>query len=75
MIPEIDSSKLNISSLQPMSPGYQTINVFHITITTMEIDPADLLATSSTSTTCINASLDIDILLARLDQSARKIAV
>jgi hypothetical protein len=76
MIPENDFSKLNINGLQPMNFGYQSVNAFPITSMPVGPDPADLLASYSASTTSnafTNGSLDMNILLARLDNSARKI--
>lgn len=78
MIPENDFSKLNINGLQPMNFNYQSVNAFPITSMPMGPDPADLLATcsaSSASTAFTNGSLDMNVLLARLDNSARKINV
>ena len=76
MVPENDFSKLNINGLQqPMNFNYQSVNAFPITNMPMGPDPADLLASSSASTAFTNDSLDMDVLLARLDNSARKITV
>ena len=76
MIPENDFSRLNINGLQqqPMNFNYQSVNAFPITSMPMGPDPADLLA-SSASTAFTNDSLDMNVLLARLDNSARKITV
>jgi hypothetical protein len=77
MIPENDFSKLNINGLQPMNFNYQSVNAFPMTSMPVGPDPADLLATCSTSFASNNAfttgSLDMNVLLARLDNSARKI--
>jgi hypothetical protein len=76
MVPENDFSKLNINGLQhPMNFNYQSVNAFPMTSMPMGPDPADLLATSSASTAFTNGSLDMNVLLARLDNSARKITV
>lgn len=76
MIPENDFSKLNINGLQqPMNFNYQSVNAFPMTNMPMGPDPADLLATSSASSAFTNGSLDMNVLLARLDNSARKITV
>jgi hypothetical protein len=76
MVPENDFSKLNINGLQqPMNFNYQSVNAFPITSMPMGPDPADLLASSSASTAFTNDSLDMNVLLARLDNSARKITV
>lgn len=76
MIPENDFSKLNLSGLQPMNFNYQSVNAFPITSMPVGPDPADLLANcsvSNDSTAFTNGSLDMNVLLARLDNSARKI--
>lgn len=77
MVPENDFSKLNINGLQqqPMNFNYQSVNAFPITSMPMGPDPVDLLASSSASTAFTNDSLDMNVLLARLDNSARKITV
>jgi hypothetical protein len=74
MIPENDFSKLNINGLQPMNFGYQSVNAFPITSMPVGPDPADLLySVSTTSNAFTNGSLDMNVLLARLDNSARRI--
>lgn len=79
MIPENDFSKLNLNQ-QPMNFNYQSVNAFPITSMPVGPDPVDLLASCSASsaaasTAFTNDSLDMNVLLARLDNSARKINV
>lgn len=77
MIPENDFSKLNINGLQqPMNFNYQSVNAFPVTNLPNGPDPADLLANCSASasldsTSFATGSPDMNVLLARLDSSAR----
>lgn len=80
MIPENDFSKLNINNIQPMNNyGYQSVNAFPVTNLPAGPNPADLLATYSTSASSISStttacSPDLNVLLSRLDNSARTIS-
>ena len=76
MIPENDFSKLNINGLQqPMNFNYQSVNAFPVTDLPLGPDPADLLAancSASASTSYSTGSSDLNLLLARLDNSAMR---
>ncbi|KAM0713995.1 hypothetical protein Q7P37_010959 [Cladosporium fusiforme] len=80
MIPENDFSKLNINNIQPMNNyGYQSVNAFPVTNLPAGPNPADLLASYSTSASSISSSTtacspDLNVLLSRLDNSARTIS-
>jgi transcription initiation factor TFIID subunit TAF12 len=75
MIPENDFSKLNINSLQqPMNFNYQSVNAFPVTDLPLGPDPTLLLTncSSSASTSYTTGSSDLNLLLARLDNSAMR---
>lgn len=76
MIPENDFSKLNLNGLQqPMNFNYQSVNAFPVTNLPTGPDPADLLAncSASASTSFATGFPDMNVLLARLDSSARNL--
>jgi len=76
MIPENDFSKLNLNSLQqPINFNYQSVNAFPVTDLPLGPDPAQLLANncSPSASSCFAAgSADLNLLLARLDNSAMR---
>jgi hypothetical protein len=77
MIPENDFSKLNLNSLQQNMNynTYQSVNAFPVTDLPLGPDPTQLLAncSSSASSSCFTAgTTDLNLLLARLDNSAMR---
>jgi len=72
MIPENDFSKLNLNTLQqPMNFNYQSVNAFPVTDLPLGPDPTQLLA-ANCSTSYTTGSSDLNLLLARLDNSAMR---
>lgn len=75
MIPEGDFSKLNINGMQqPMNFNYQSVNAFAVTDLPTGPSPTDLLASNhSASPASFNCSSDLNVLLSKLDSSARRV--
>lgn len=77
MVPENDFSKLNINGLQQQRANfnYQSVNAFAITDLPTGPNPADLLAAYSTSASTVSTSRspDLNLLLSKLDNSARRV--
>jgi len=76
MIPENDFSKLNLNGLQqPMNFNYQSVNAFPVTNLPLGPDPTELLAancSASASTSYTDSPSNLNLLLARLDNSAMR---